>query len=399
MIKKLRIKFISINMTIVTVMICIIMAMMYFFTRADFENQSISMMKNIAVSPVKPDISLNDKEQVHLPYFTFKLGNNGEKITVCGGYYDLSNEKLLDDLVSITNMENKRTGVLKDYQLRYCVVDTNTGKYVVFADMTSELTTLHNLMKTSLIISIFAFIIFLVIFIYLSKWVVSPVEKAFKDQQQFIADASHELKTPLTVIMTNAQMINEISKGSSISGILAERILKVSNQMKNLVEEMLELARSENVNSREILSMVDLSNIVKNAALPFEALFFEKGLILEMDIEDNIKVKGDENSLRHLVEILIDNASKYSILGGETNVILKNHGKNHCLLEISNDGEPIEKEKLEHLFKRFYRTDESRNDNDSYGLGLAIAKNIVTKHKGKIWIESINGVNSCKVIL
>ena len=399
MIKKLRIKFVAINMTIVTIMILVIMGMMYFFTRADFENQSLSMMKNIAVSPVKPDISLNDKGQVHLPYFTFKLGSNGEKITVQGGYYDLSNEKLLDDLVSITNMENKRTGVLKDYKLRYCVVDTSGGKYVVFADMTSELTTLHNLMKTSLIISIFAFIIFLVIFIYLSKWVVSPVEKAFKDQQQFIADASHELKTPLTVIMTNAQMINEISKGSSISGIFAERILKVSNQMKNLVEEMLELARSENVNSREILSMVDLSNIVKNAALPFEVLFFEKGLILEMDVEDNIKVKGDENSLRHLVEILIDNASKYSIDDGTTKISLKNHGRHHYLLEVSNDGNPIDKDKLNNLFKRFYRTDESRNDSDSYGLGLAIAKNIVTKHKGKIWMESTNGKNICKVIL
>ena len=125
MIKKLRIKFVAINMTIVTVMICVIMGMMYFFTRADFENQSLRMMKNTAVSPVKPDISLNHKEQVHLPYFTFKLGSNGEKVTVRGGYYDLSNEKLLNDLVSITNMENKRTGVLKDYKLRYCVVDTN----------------------------------------------------------------------------------------------------------------------------------------------------------------------------------------------------------------------------------------------------------------------------------
>lgn len=399
MIKKLRIKFVAINMTIVTVMICIIMGMMYFFTKADLENQSITMMKNIAVSPVKPDITLNEKGQVHLPYFTFKLGNNGEKITVCGGYYDLSDEKLLDDLISMTNFENKRTGVLDKYNLRYCVVDTIPGKYIVFADMTSEIATLNNLMKTSLFIGICAFTIFLLIFIYLSKWVTNPVEEAFKGQQQFIADASHELKTPLTVIMTNAQMIQDMSDEKSTSDIFAERIIKMSCQMKNLVEEMLELAKTEKVNTKNILSTVELSNTVYNTILQFEPLFFEKGLSLETDIEDSITVNGDENALRHLTEILIDNAYKYSKENGSTNVSLKKYGRHHCMLEVINEGEPIEKEKLEHLFERFYRADESRNDNNSYGLGLAIAKNIVEKHKGRIWMESINEKNICKVIL
>ena len=198
--------------------------------------------------------------------------------------------------------------------------------------------------------------------------------------------------------MTNAQMINEISNENSTAGVFADRIIKMSDQMKNLVAEMLELARSENISSDEILSTVDLSTTVGDAVLTFDALFFEKGLTLETDIEDNIKVKGDANSLRHLVEILIDNASKYSIEGGKTKVSLKSHGRHHCLLEVSNDGESIEKEKLDHLFKRFYRTDESRNDSDSYGLGLAIAKNIADKHNARIWMESADGKNICKVI-
>ena len=398
MIKKLRIKFVVINMSIVTFMLCVIMGLVYFFTQENLEAQSLKMMKSIAVSPVKPDISVDEEGTIHLPYFAFKLGEQGEKITVRGGYYDLSDEELLDEIVGMTNDSSKRTGELEDYNLRYYIADTSSGRYLVFADMSSEIATLDHLMKTSFLIGGVAFFIFLLISIGLSKWVVRPVENAFRQQRQFIADASHELKTPLAVIMTNVQIMKDSTEDEESKGIFCERILTMSNQMKNLVEEMLELAHTENTEKGRTLEKVDLGRIVENAVLPFEPIFFENGLQLQTDIGKECYIKGDETQIAHLIEILLDNAGKYSKEDGRIQVNLSASGRHHYMLSVANDGDPIEKEKLDKLFDRFYRVDEARNSHGSYGLGLAIAKKIVENHGGKIWMESEDGINTCKVI-
>ena len=397
MIKRLRVKFVLINMTIVTMMLCVILGLVYYFTRADLETQSVQMMENVAVSPVKPEIPQKTEGRVHLPYFVFKMGNRGEMIAVQGGYYDLSNEEFLDELVNMTYDSHHRTGVLKKYNLRYCMVDTPPGRYLVFADMSSELATLDNLMRTSVFTGAVAFLIFFGISVFLSGWVVRPVEEALSRQQQFIADASHELKTPLTVVMTNAQILQEAECDPEQTKSFTDRILVMSRQMKGLVEEMLELARTDSCEAKKVFNKVDLSKLVSDSVLPFEPVFFEKGLTLETEVEDGIFVKGDEGQLRHLMEVLLDNAQKYSRDGGITWVNLKHHGKRHVLISVANQGDPIEKEQLEHMFKRFYRGDDARSCTGSYGLGLAIAKSVVEKHGGKIWMESENGINTCYI--
>lgn len=399
MIRKLRLKFIVINMGFVTVMLCVIFALVLYFTRANLEAESISMMQNIANRPFQLGMPIEYSEDVRLPYFAIRIGIHGELMATGGGYYDLSDYEFLYDLINVTYMSHKTFGVIKEYNLRYYRVDTPLDRCIVFADISSEQTTLDNLVKSSFVIGGFSFILFLCISILLSKWAVKPVDLAWKQQRQFVADASHELKTPLTVIMTNTELAlspeyDEANRQKFLSGILT-----MTRQMKRLIEQMLELARADNSDSRKIFKKVDFSRLVTDSILTFEPVFFEKGLTLTAHVENDIKVKGDEDQLCQILDILLDNARKYSKEAGTTWVRLNRSKKGRCILMVANEGETISPQDAKNIFKRFYRIDKARSRTGSFGLGLSIADSIVKQHKGKIWVESGDGVNSFYVEL
>ena len=219
-----------------------------------------------------------------------------------------------------------------------------------------------------------------------------PVEKTWNEQKQFIADASHELKTPLTVIMTNAEMMTDKSYTDSDRANFTKNILSTSKRMRGLVESLLELARLDNNRNVAKFSSIDYSKLINDAMLPFEPLFFENEMELVTDIDDNIMVNGDKDKLRQVVTILLDNALKYCDPAEKVTISLK-HQSSNCLLTVSGAGAPLSKEDCENIFKRFYRVDQSRNDGQSYGLGLSIARSIINEHNGKIWAESGNGHN------
>ena len=141
------------------------------------------------------------------------------------------------------------------------------------------------------------------------------------------------------------------------------------------------------------------SRLVAQAALPFEALFFEKGLTLSCQVEEGIAVQGSPGHLTQVVEILLDNAQKYSNPSGKVAVRLTRQHRGHCLLTVSNPGPALSPQQLRDIFKRFYRVDQARSRNGSFGLGLSIAQAIVTEHKGRIWAESSGGVNIFSVQL
>ena len=164
--------------------------------------------------------------------------------------------------------------------------------------------------------------------------------------------------------------------------------------VKDGVEQMLELARADNVQDDMVFSSFDLSRLVSEAILPFEPVFFERGLTLHTNITENIRINGNPSELHQVLDILLDNAQKYSHEHGSTWVTLQRHGKNHCLLTVADEGETIPPQDLYNLFKRFYRADQARSRNGSFGLGLSIAESIVKRHKGKIWAESKNGINT-----
>ncbi|MBQ8935696.1 MAG: sensor histidine kinase, partial [Oscillospiraceae bacterium] len=152
--------------------------------------------------------------------------------------------------------------------------------------------------------------------------------------------------------------------------------------------------RVDNGTAKMAFRNLDLSALVSDALLPFEPVFFEKGLMLGSEIAEGISVSGSESHLKQIVDILLDNAQKYASEGAHVTVTLKRQDKSHCMLTVANEGEPIAPADLKKIFQRFYRVDKARSMNHSYGLGLSIAQSIAEQHGGKIWAESENGVNS-----
>jgi signal transduction histidine kinase len=401
MLKRLRIKFIAVIMSIVTVLFIFIFGLVLHFTKQNIARESIQMMRTQAFRPPavepmhKPD---NMPENIRLPFFTVHISADGELTAFGGGYYDLTDKELLQKLVDAAEKSSKDTGILPDYDLRYMKNENGPMKAIVFADVSSEKAMIRGLIRNSVIIGLTGYIVFFIISLLLAKWVTKPVEKTWNEQKQFIADASHELKTPLTVIMTNAEMMTDKSYTESDRDNFTKNILSTSKRMRGLIESLLELARLDNNRAPQKFSTVDCSKLINDSILPFEPLFYENEMELATDIDENIEVEGDKEKLRQVINILLDNAQKYSDPAEKVTVKLKRQSVS-CLLSVTGLGTPLTKEDCENIFKRFYRVDQSRNDGQSYGLGLSIAESIVSEHNGKIWAESENCYNTFYVSL
>ena len=266
---------------------------------------------------------------------------------------------------------------------------------VAVTDFSKEIKNLNNL----LVLLVLLFFVLSTVIILFSKYFVKksirPVSDAITSQRQFISDASHELKTPLTVIINN---VGNIQKAISKNSIQTENmdlfkkningIDEMSERMKQLTQNLLDLSRLENWQDRkEQMERIVLSDIANKECLYFEPVFFENNKELEYNIEDNISVLGDANKIKDLISILLENAMKYSL--SHTTLTL-NKRKKDIVLSVENDVEKeLSKEDTVNIFKRFYRLDESHSSS-GYGLGLPIAKEIVLMHKGEIKVLSKN---------
>ena len=234
---------------------------------------------------------------------------------------------------------------------------------------------LREMMGSYLVIALAAFLLLLGVSAVLARWATRPVERAWGQQRQFLSDASHELKTPLTVILSNAELLSALPLEERPAR-WTDNILSESRQMKNLVEEMLTLARADNMAHAPVLAEVSLSDAAEDCALAFEPVAFEAGRGL-----------GRRDRLRRLISILLDNAIKYGADGGTVTLSLEKLDR-QARLTVSNPGEPIPAEQLDRLFERFYRADASRGGTSGFGLGLSIAAVIAQEHKGALRAES-----------
>ena len=234
---------------------------------------------------------------------------------------------------------------------------------------------------------------FLGLSLLLARWALRPVERAWEQQRQFVADASHELKTPLTVILTDAELLQDPETNEADRARFSGGILTMARQMRGLVEDLLELARLDAGTARRERTELDFSELCAQTLLPFEPLFFEKGLELQSQVEPGIRVRGDGEHLRQVEEILLDNALKYAAVPSAVELRLARQGRN-VRLSVASRGDALSKEELKDIFKRFYRADRARSRGGGYGLGLAIAGSIAAEHGGKIWAESESGVNT-----
>ena len=393
MIKKLRIKFVCVVMAIATIMVGAVLGLFIYFTLTGMEMQSMNMMIAISSTPFHKGFPGKPKEdEVRLPFFTVQMGDNGELITTGGDYFDLSDREYLQQIVDIAMESEDRSGELKEHNLRYLKNETPKGKTIVFSDTTTEKATQKSLLANSILIFCTAILVFFGISILLSRWVIRPVEKAWEQQRQFVADASHELKTPLSVIMTNAELGANDDVTQEERKQFSNNILSTTYQMRSLVENMLEMARVDNGFAGVQFSVLDFSQLVEDAVLSFRLLYEDAGIRLEQHIEKGIFLKGSEQHLYQVMDVLLDNGLKYSTPGGKVDVELHRNGGN-CVLTVASPGEALSQEELKNIFKRFYRVDKARTMNGSYGLGLPIAQGIIEKHGGSIRVESGENTN------
>ncbi|MCD8197433.1 MAG: HAMP domain-containing histidine kinase [Lachnospiraceae bacterium] len=405
MLKRLQRSFVLINMTIITLMLLLVFGTIIYFTQSNLREKNVQMMSEIAENPFQT--SWSGDSDVSLPYFVVRIAGGRIFVIVNDENYDLADgqpafsysTETLYLLIETVLESSEQTGMLRDYELRYYRADVTGMEYIVFADVSSEISTVNALVGNCAMIGVVAFFVFFGISVLLARRVVRPVDKAWCEQEQFVSDASHELKTPLTVIMTNAELLNDPVYSEEEKARFADSVLAESKEMRGLVENLLELARAGNGTIRDSFCAFDFSALISDALLPFEPLFFERGLALREEIEDGIVVNGSASHLKEVTDILLDNACKYAADGSEVQVSLRRQGHGNCVFRVISAGEEIQGDDLENIFKRFYRTDRARSDSGSYGLGLAIARSIVDEHGGKIWAESANGVNTFSVLL
>ena len=284
---------------------------------------------------------------------------------------------------------NKNNGT--ENNLAFCKVDKGGYILVAFMDNTVINESAMTLLRYTLIFGGVALVLFFFLSIFLARKIVNPLEESYQKQKQFISDAGHELKTPVSVVNANAELLSrEIGDNQWLQNIQYE-----NERMGMLVGQLLDLARTENVTPQ--MEHIDFSRLVAGEALPFESVAFEKGLELNSNIANGVGVIGNSTQLKQIVSILLDNAIRHSKEQGEVRLtLIKEHG--FAKLSVINKGDEIPAEQREQIFERFYRVDTARNGEDKhYGLGLAIAKAIVTSHKGHIEVLCYNGLVEFKI--
>lgn len=302
----------------------------------------------------------------------------------------INNEQLIK-IANIMKNKNREYGSYNNYV--YLVDNTENYTLVVMIDNTIINGITNTMARYILIVGCVAIFLLIIFSKLLMKWVMQPVSEGYQKQKQFVADAGHELKTPISAIEANATLLSrEIGENNWLKNITYE-----NKRMSDMVRELLDLARLENVVLD--LKTIDLSNIIFSAALPFEARAYEHGITIKYDLPEILEIKGDKQQLEKLISILVDNAISHTKTSGEI-VIKAYQAKGKKYFCVSNPGDEIPLENRDKIFERFYRLDKSRGHEERhYGLGLAIAKNIIILHKGDIKVDCRDGMVSFIVTL
>lgn len=315
-------------------------------------------------------------------FYSVAVSYDGNVIAIKndGNIYD--NDEL--ENIAMNILKKSDTNGIKS-NLIYRTADKGGYVLIAFMDNTIIKESMTTLFRYTLIFGGIAIVALFFLASYIAKKIVAPLEESYQKQKQFISDAGHELKTPVSVVSANAELLSrEVGKNQWLSNIQYE-----NERMGVLIGQLLDLARTENVDPQT--ERLDFSRLVAGEALTFEGVAFEKGLRLNCDIADGIFVDGNSVQLKQLISILLDNAIDHNSGGNSVDLSLKEE-RNSARLSVINSGDEIPTEKRKQLFERFYRTDTARGSDDNhYGLGLAIAKSIVSKHGGKIDVQCFDG--------
>lgn len=340
------------------------------------------------------------KGKVKRTYIYIEFNDINHLDSIIYQYCDSENDEAVKKAaVQIFNSKKDRGKISIDknkyrYLLKYNPPKDNYS--IVFLDRTLEISTINRLLFIFIIITGIGLIFIFFISILLANWTIKPVAKAWDQQKQFIADASHELKTPLTVISTNTDVI--LSNSSDTVESQSKWLNYIKNEtirMTKLVNSLLYIAKYDANETKILFKKINLSNIISSICLQYEPLIYENNKKLITDIDNNITIMGDEDKIKQLLNILMDNALKYSLNNGIIKISLKKNKQSNVYITVSNSSETINKEQLNKIFDRFFRIDSSRNrKTGGSGLGLNIAKSIVESHKGSINVMNKDNITS-----
>ncbi|MBR3318664.1 MAG: HAMP domain-containing histidine kinase [Atopobiaceae bacterium] len=406
MLRSLRIKFVAIIMVLVGAVLITVLGSSFFSTwqtQRDMTQEAIerALHGDLRQRPMIADGRSGDQQgKANLLLVAVDVSEDGMLLESNDAQAIIDSDVLADVLQeALTDFaegnETQELHINEEVHIVWKSAYLQTGVWrVVIADTSAAYYSLSSLFVKDITITIAAMAMLLVISVGLSSWVLKPVQRAWDQQRRFVADASHELKTPLAVIIANTQILQKDSTLSDDSKRWVQSTADESAHMKNLVEELLELARTDesSAGTQGVMQKVevDFSELVESAALEFDAIAFERGCFIDESIEAGIHVTGDPEWLGRLAKILIDNAVKYSASNKTITVKLAREGR-RCTYVVNNHGQTIDPEDLEHIFDRFYRTDKARSRDaktGGFGLGLAIAKGIATSHGGDITATS-----------
>lgn len=402
MIRRLRRKFILINLLLVGVVLTVVFVLLVASNARRYADQSQAAMRmalswredenpRFEIGAPPPDHNPSDEGSrfTMVPVFVVTVEDGVVTSINDGGQVEVSRETAeLAAAEALASGED--SGILRRLNLRFQLETRPDGTVrVAFADQSWESSSLRTLILNCLLVWALAMAAFFFVGLFLSSLALRPVETAWKQQRQFVADASHELKTPLTVILANTGIVlAHPSDTVSAQSKWLEYTQEEARQMKGLVEDLLFLAKSDAARQEFQTAQVDLSELVQGCLLPFEPVAFEAGVRLDAQVDPGLILTGDEAQLRRLVRILLDNGVKYAGAEGAVSLTLTRQ-QDRLRLTVRNTGAPIPPEHLPHLFERFYRADAARNRaQGGYGLGLAIAKAIVEHHRGRISVSS-----------
>lgn len=429
MIKKLRIRITAVIMAGLTLLIAAVIIGIYIFMQRSETEETDKVVDSALGAVLREDTDrpVDDKKQEppeasdaakrdptaspgsgRMPvkrqssrnWISVLLSSEGsvKEIAYSSSYNKPDNEDEIGEAAENIAAQNSENGYIRlsGVSYRYFIKQSGGRTRVIFIDRTNQIGTMQRLFIVMIAVGIGSLILLFPLSVMISGWIVTPISRAWSSQKEFFANASHELKTPLTVISANIDVItSEPEKTVAEQDKWFGYIRSETAKMSKLVNQMLYLSKDDREETELLMSEFNVSEAIEGVCLAAEALAFENGHPVVTEIEPDIYCKGDKEMTERLANILIDNAIRHSV-GSEDVKVELHRRKNRNILTVTNKGEYIPPEELSRLFERFYRTDKSRTSSTGgFGLGLSIAKTIAEKHKGTLTAASApNGLTS-----